>query len=180
MIVRGPQVFSGYYNNPEDNKFSHLTDAAGQWFRTGDKILFESARQEYCITGRYKEIFKAFDGKEVSPVEVEEVLKTHESVIDAAVTARPGRKDDGYFEPMAYVVCSKMVDRRVTAQELARYVAMSLSAYKSPTGGVVFCNSIPRTGFGKISRRELEQIPRGSAEYLAPVVAVNGGYILQT
>lgn len=173
-------MFSGYYNNPGDNKFSHLTDTAGQWFRTGDKILFETARQEYCITGRYKEIFKAFDGKEVSPVEVEEVLKTHESVVDAAVTARPGRRDDGYFEPMAYVVCSKTVDCRVTAQELADYVAKSLSAYKSPTGGVVWCESIPRTGFGKIARRELDQIPRGSIEYLAPVVAVNGGYRLQT
>ncbi|KAG9586833.1 hypothetical protein KCU97_g9065, partial [Aureobasidium melanogenum] len=180
LVVRGVQVFSSYHNNPEDNKSSHFTDASGQWFRTGDKILFDSAREQYSITGRYKEIFKVFDGKEVSPVEIEEVLKTHKCVIDAAVTARPGREGDGYSEPMAYVVCGKMVSHEVTAQELANDVAKSLSAYKAPTGGVVFCESIPRTGFLKISRRELEKIPRGSLEYLAPVVAINGSYQLQT
>ncbi|KAH0274178.1 hypothetical protein KCU91_g5449, partial [Aureobasidium melanogenum] len=134
LVVRGVQVFSSYHNNPEDNKSSHFTDASGQWFRTGDKILFDSAREQYSITGRYKEIFKVFDGKEVSPVEVEEALKTHKCVIDAAVTARPGREGDGYSEPMAYVVCSKMVSHEVTAQELANHVAKSLSAYKAPTG----------------------------------------------
>ncbi|KAG9593399.1 hypothetical protein KCU97_g6124, partial [Aureobasidium melanogenum] len=123
LVVRGVQVFNGYHNNPEDNKSSHFTDASGRWFRTGDKILFDSAREQYSITGRYKETFKVFDGKEVSPVEVEEVLKTHKCVIDAAVTARPGREGDGYSEPMAYVVCSTMVSRKVTAQELANHVA---------------------------------------------------------
>lgn len=133
-------------------------------------------REEYRITGRYKEIFKVFDGKEVSPDEVEDVLKTHESVTDAAVTSRPGRRGDGYFEPVAYVVCNKTVD----AQELANHVARSLSAYKAPTGGVIFSDSIPRTGFGKIARRDLGQVPQGSLEYLAPVVAINGSYQLQT
>lgn len=180
MILRGPQVFSGYYNNPEDNKSSHLIDATGEWYRTGDRFVFDSTREEYRITGRYKEIFKVFDGKEVSPEEVEDVLKTHEYVIDAAVTARTGRREDGYFEPMAYVVCSKMGGHDVTAQELANHVAKSLSAYKAPTGGIVFCVSIPRTGYGKISRRELAQIPQGPLKYLSPVVAVNGGYKLQT
>ncbi|KAH0010287.1 hypothetical protein KCU78_g10408, partial [Aureobasidium melanogenum] len=79
LVVHGVQVFNGYHNNPEDNESSHLTDARGRWFRTGDKILFDSVREQYSITGRYKEIFKVFDGKEVSPVEVEEVLKTHKS-----------------------------------------------------------------------------------------------------
>lgn len=180
LIVRGPQLFSGYYNNAEDNKSSHLTDATGQWYRTGDKVLFDTAREEYCIVGRYKEIFKAFDGKEVSPEEVEDALKSHRCVTDAAVTARAGRRGDGYFEPMAYVVCSKMDDHETTAQELANHVAKSLSAYKSPTGGVVWCDTIPRTSFGKIARRELDDIPRGPIEYLAPVIAVEGGYRLQT
>ncbi|CAD0106101.1 unnamed protein product [Aureobasidium uvarum] len=167
LVLRGAPVFSGYYKNAESNELSHLTDATGRWYRTGDKVMFDSAREEHRITGRYKDIFKVFDGKEVSPEEVEDVLKTHESVTDAAVTARPGRRDDGYFEPVAYVVCSEAVDQ----QELANYVASSLSAYKSPTGGVVFVKSIPRTGFGKVSRRELEQILRASSiEYLAPVL----------
>ncbi|KAI4725673.1 hypothetical protein E4T49_06550 [Aureobasidium sp. EXF-10728] len=176
LILRGAPVFSGYYNSPESNELSHLIDTTGRWYRTGDKVMFDSAREEYRVTGRYKDIFKVFDGKEVSPEEVEDVLKTHESVIDAAVTARPGRRGDGYFEPVAYVVCSKAVDQ----QELANYVASILSAYKSPTGGVVAVDSIPRTGFGKISRRELSHIPRASSlEYLAPVVAVDGYYKLQ-
>ncbi|KAH0187527.1 hypothetical protein KCV03_g5612, partial [Aureobasidium melanogenum] len=76
LVVRGVQVFNGYHNNPEDNESSHLTDARGRWFRTGDKILFDSVREQYSITGRYKEIFKVFDGKEVSPVEVEELTLT--------------------------------------------------------------------------------------------------------
>ena len=99
---------------------------------------------------------------------------------DAAVTSRPGRRGDGYFEPVAYVVCSKMGDHNVTAQELASHVAKSLSAYKAPTGGVVWCESIPRTGFGKIARRELDQNSQASLEYLAPVVAIDGSYQLQT
>ncbi|KAH0354807.1 hypothetical protein KCU83_g2296, partial [Aureobasidium melanogenum] len=61
LVIRGVQVFSSYHDNAEDNKSSHFTDASGQWFRTGDKILFDSAREQYSITGRYKEIFKVFD-----------------------------------------------------------------------------------------------------------------------
>ncbi|KAG9720673.1 hypothetical protein KCU73_g14470, partial [Aureobasidium melanogenum] len=53
LVVRGVQVFNGYHNNPEDNESSHLTDARGRWFRTGDKILFDSVREQYSITGRY-------------------------------------------------------------------------------------------------------------------------------
>ena len=117
------------------------------------------------MTGRFKEIFKV-KYEEVAPVDVEDGLMKHPSIVDAAVTSTPARDNEADHECLAYVVRGRA--SQVTAQELVDYIASRMAHHKAPTGGVVFCESIPRNAIGKIVRRELggRQALPGSAKYI--------------
>ena len=117
------------------------------------------------MTGRFKEIFKV-KYEEVAPVDVEDELMKHPSIVEAAVTSTTARDNDTDCECVAYVVRGK--DSQVTAQEVVDYIASRMAHHKAPTGGVVFCESIPRNAMAKIVRRQLigRQALPGSAKYL--------------
>ncbi|USW54864.1 Putative AMP-dependent synthetase/ligase, AMP-binding enzyme domain, ANL domain-containing protein [Septoria linicola] len=166
ICVRGPQIFSGYHDNPEGNASSLLPDSAGDWFRTGDKGYFDDASSQIAITGRYKEIFKVAS-KEVSPDEVENVLMQLPAIEDAAVTPVPARHDENELEVRAYVV-PKDKSAPIAAEDVAIFVAEKLSRHKVPTGGVIFCDQIPRNAMKKVVRRKLNELValKGSREWL--------------
>jgi len=102
------------------------------------------------IVDRVKEIIK-YQALQVSPSEIESVLMTHSSVVDAAVVGRPA-VEDGQL-PTAFIV--KKPDHNVTAEELSQHVANHLISYKWLRGGVIFVDAIPRAPSGKILRRKL-------------------------
>lgn len=84
LWVRGPQVMKGYYGNEKATK-ECITDDG--WFKTGDIGYIAPDRQIY-ITDRLKELIKV-KGFQVAPAELEAMLRTHPSVIDAAVIGVP-------------------------------------------------------------------------------------------
>lgn len=165
ICARGPTVFSGYANNPEATKTTFVTRKDGVWFRTGDKGVFSSVHQQLRITGRYKEIFKV-GSEEVAPAEVEAELLKHPALTDTTVTSTDGRRKVGDLEVMAYVVSK---DDTLSAQDVVDFVASRVSAWKAPTGGVTFCDGIPRTAHGKIDRKALSNasVQERSARYLS-------------
>ena len=165
VFARGPLVFSGYVNNPEANKATFVERKDGVWFRTGDKGHFSSKYHQLRITGRYKEIFKV-GSEEVAPSEVEAELLKHPALTDATVTCTDGRRKKGDLEVLAYVVSK---DDQLSAQDIVDFVASRVSAWKAPTGGVTFCDRIPRTAYGKIDRKALanEKIQERSAKHLS-------------
>ncbi|MDP2645053.1 MAG: class I adenylate-forming enzyme family protein [Desulfobacterales bacterium] len=84
ILAKGPQLFSGYYRNPEATREAWTDDG---WFKTGDLAKFDD--QGYLIlTGRKKDVIIR-GGQNIYPVEIEKILLTHPKIKDVAVVAMP-------------------------------------------------------------------------------------------
>lgn len=147
LCVKGPQVMKGYLKNQE------ATDATfydNGWLRTGDVSYYDEEGFFY-ITDRMKELIKV-KGFQVPPAELEEILRSHERISDAAVIGIP---DDIAGEaPKACVVLKP--GSTATEQEIKDFVESKVAHYKKLEGGVDFIDAIPRNQSGKILRRELK------------------------
>lgn len=146
LLIRGPQNMLGYLNNKE------ATDdmLADGWLRTGDLAYYDEDGFFY-ITDRLKELIKV-KGFQVAPAELEEILRDHPSVADAAVIGVPEPIQGE--APRAFIV--KKQGAEVTEKELQDFVAGKVAAYKQIKGGVQFIDAIPKNTTGKILRRELK------------------------
>ncbi|APS22776.1 beta-ketoacyl synthase [Streptomyces sp. Tue 6075] len=145
--VRGPNVMSGYHNQPEATAEA-LKDG---WYHTGDLARRDDAGY-FTVTGRIKElIIRA--GENIHPVEVENVLRTVRGVADVAVVGKPHEVLGEV--PIAFVV--------PTAEGLDPAEAFAacrgqLSAFKVPEE-LYEIREIPRTASGKTTRRRLLELP---------------------
>jgi malonyl-CoA/methylmalonyl-CoA synthetase len=141
--VRGPNLISGYYRNPEANADAFSPDG---WFRTGD--LGELDGDGYLrLVGRSKELIIT-GGYNVYPREVEETLQSHPDVVEVAVIGRPSEKWGE--EVTAVVVATTAVD----VEELRAHAASRLAPYKVPKR-LEFIDALPRNALGKVVRGEL-------------------------
>ena len=145
LIVRGPNVMTGYHRKPAETAAA-LREG---WYFTGD--LARSDRNGFLtITGRLKELVIR-GGQNIAPAEVEEAVCAHEAVLDCAVVGAP-HPHLGEV-PVVFVVArpGMMID----APTLIAHCRERLSAYKVP-GAVHLVDEIPRTGSGKIIRFKLK------------------------
>lgn len=166
ICVRSASMFGGYSNNATATAETLLPDAEGgaSWFRTGDRGYLDPHSGQLVLTGRFNEMFTV-KLERVVPSEVEAELMKHASIVDAAVTATWAQDIVGDNECIAYVV--RRNDSELTARQVVDFIAERLSNDKAPTGGVVFCASIPRNAMRKVMRHkliEVEALP-GSAGY---------------
>lgn len=145
LLIRGPQVFEGYWMKPADTKAALLD---GGWFRTGDIVTVD---EEYFVTiqDRIKELIIT-GGFNVSPFEVEEALKRHESITDAAVVGI-GREGGG--EDVVAAVVLKQ-GAHFDAEAVRKHVRAELAAYKVPRR-IVQIPDLPRSLIGKVMRRHV-------------------------
>ncbi len=148
LLIRGPQVMTGYLNNPEAT--AETLDAAG-WLHTGD-IGHVDADGYFTIVDRLKELIK-YKGFQVPPAELEAVLRTHPAVSDAAVIPIPD--EEAGEVPKAYVV----LKGDVPLEALLAYVAERVAPYKK-IRAVEVIDAIPRSPSGKILRRLLKERER--------------------
>jgi len=145
LVVRGPQVMKGYYNNPDETY--QTIDAAG-WLHTGD-IARMDADGYFYIVDRKKDLIIA-SGYNIVPREVEEVLFMHPKVMEAAVV---GVYDAKRGETVvAFIVLKE--GQSATAAELRDFCKERLAPYKVPTR-LEFRPELPKTQVGKILRRVL-------------------------
>ena len=141
ILVRGPNVFSGYWERPDDNAAS-FDDG---WFRTGDLGVWDDGYLR--IVGRAKELIIC-GGFNVYPREVEEAIASHPDVIECAVGGEP---DPEWGEVVvAYVVAERDFDD----DELKDYVGERLAYYKRPRRTCRIA-ALPRNALGKLLRHEL-------------------------
>lgn len=154
LIVRGPQVMRGYWNR-EDETRAVLRDG---WLHTGDLVRRDD-RGYFYFVDRKKDIIKS-RGETVYPREVEEVLRQHPAVSEAAVV---GVVDHSYGEVIkAYVVAKPGL--LITEQALITHCAGLLARYKIPSI-VEFRQELPRTVIGKVLRRVMRaEAAQASAE----------------
>jgi long-chain acyl-CoA synthetase len=144
LVVRGPQVFSGYYGKPEETE-AVLVDG---WFRTGDIVTIDEAGF-VRIVDRIKELIIT-GGFNVAPTEVENALRQHPNVEDAAVVGLPS--DHSGEEVVAAVVLTPGEEIDVEAiREFARGI---LTPYKVPRR-IFVVDELPKSLIGKVLRRQV-------------------------
>ncbi|PKK13789.1 AMP-binding protein [Thermomonospora sp. CIF 1] len=145
VCAKGPQVMVGYLNRPEETAAVLSEDG---WLRTGDIGVFDEDGY-LSIVDRKKDML-IYNGYNVYPRELEEILFTHPKVANAAVVGRPDPKAGEL--PTAFVVKSG----EVTAEELMEYVNAKVIHYKK-LREVIFVDEIPVSAAGKVLKRELRE-----------------------
>jgi len=142
LQVRGPNVFPGYWRDPEATAAAFTSDG---WLRTGDVAECDD-EGFYRIKGRLKEMYIS-GGENVYPAEVEAVLHAHPQVLDAAVVGVP---DERWGEVGIAFVVSAGVDE----DELSEWCRTHLARFKVPKSFRLI-GEIPRNGMGKVLKQEL-------------------------
>jgi malonyl-CoA/methylmalonyl-CoA synthetase len=145
LLVRGPQVFAGYWNRPE------ATDASFHdgWFRTGDVAV--RSEQGYRLLGRASVDIIKSGGEKVSALEIEEVHRTHPSVQDCAVVGLP---DDTWGQVVAIAVVAREGrggSEDLTIDALRRWGKERLAPARVPARAVVVAE-LPRNAMGKVDK----------------------------
>jgi malonyl-CoA/methylmalonyl-CoA synthetase len=146
ILVRGPNVFAGYYGRPEATAEAFTQDG---WFRTGD-IGRRDGDGYIAIVGRSKELIIS-GGYNVYPREVEEALERHPDVAEAAVVGVPSAE---WGERVAAFIVPARIGRPPSIEELTALVEGRLAAYKKPRA-YHFVDALPRNALGKIERARL-------------------------
>jgi len=153
IVVRGPNVFCGYWGDKQ------ATEAAlhGGWYRTGD-IGRRDGDGYFWIQDRKKNLIIS-GGENISPAEVERVLREHGDVADCAVVGRP---DPRWEEvPVAYVI--KRAGAQIEAEALIAHLRSQLAGFKVPRE-IIFTEELPRTALGKVQHFMLKQLDTRSPQ----------------
>ncbi|XP_018393717.1 PREDICTED: uncharacterized protein LOC108772644 [Cyphomyrmex costatus] len=154
--LKSATMMTGYYKNPEATKST--IDEEG-WLHTGD-IGYVDEDGELFIIDRIKELIK-YRGYQISPGEIESTLMSHPAVLEVAVLGVPHALDNEH--PLAYV--TKRPGIEVTEQELIDFVAKNMEDRCKLRAGVIFMDSFPYTGSGKISRKDLKEMTKKLVNY---------------
>ena len=142
ILVRGPNVFAGYWQRPEATAEAMTADG---WFRSGDVGSFDDAGY-LRIVGRRKELILS-GGYNVYPREVEEALREHPAVVDAAVVGVP--HPEWGEQVTAYVVGDRSAETDVLC-----FLAQRLAPYKRPRQ-LRYLEDLPRNALGKVLKQQL-------------------------
>jgi malonyl-CoA/methylmalonyl-CoA synthetase len=144
ILIRGPQVFDGYWNRPDATEEALTEDG---WFRTGDLGRVDDDDGSLEITGRSKELIIS-GGLNVYPREVEAALEDHPAVRQVAVAGVPSERWGE--EVVAFVVPAGDLD----GEALIAHARERLSSYKCPKR-VVALDELPVNRMGKVRRDAL-------------------------
>lgn len=145
LLVRGPQVFQGYYGRPEETEKVFVDG----WFRTGDIVTID-AGGFVRIVDRIKELIIT-GGFNVAPTEVENALRQHPHVIDAAVVGLPSAHSG---EDVVAAVVLDGADMDV--ESIRDYVRGILTPYKVPRR-IFVVDELPTSLIGKVLRRQVRE-----------------------
>ncbi|AZN30227.1 long-chain fatty acid--CoA ligase [Flaviflexus salsibiostraticola] len=143
LLLRGPQVFQGYWENEEETRETLLP---GGWLRTGDIVTVDEDGFT-TIVDRVRELIIT-GGFNVAPSEVEQILVTHPAIEDAAVV---GFDSGSGEEVVAAVVITK--GETLDTEAVRAYCRQYLAGYKVPRR-IVPVLDLPRSMLGKVLRRE--------------------------
>ena len=145
VVISGPNVTPGYENNFEANKKSFFYFEGERWFRTGDQGAFD--RDGYLsLTGRLKEIINR-GGEKISPLEVDEVLMDHPSIVQVVTFAVPHEK---LGEDVAAAVVLEEGSKE-TESDLKAFASGRMVDFKVPKN-IVILSEIPKGATGKLQR----------------------------
>jgi acyl-coenzyme A synthetase/AMP-(fatty) acid ligase len=147
IVVRGPQVFAGYLDDPTANAAAFFP---GGWLRTGD-LGYLDAEGFLFVRGRVNELINR-GGEKIAPLEVDRVLLAHPAVRAAATFAIP---DELLGEDIAAAVVL-VEGGEVSRRELRRWMVHQLAPCKVPRR-IWFVDDLPQTASGKVQRAVLTE-----------------------
>ena len=154
LLIRGPQVFTGYWERPDETAQVILPDG---WIRTGDVVVMDGDGF-FTVVDRIKDLIIT-GGFNVYPSEVEEVLRDAPGVADAAVVGLP--ETDGGERVVAAVLPEPGVT--IDPEAVRETCRSRLTAYKVPRQ-VIVVDDLPLSMIGKVRRRELRDALIDKAE----------------
>lgn len=148
LLVKGPSATLGYANEANGGG-SH---SARDWIRTGD-LYQRRIDGRFVCRGRKNDTFKV-SGIWVSPLEIEEAILAHPSVLEAAVVA--AKDEHGLEKPKAFVVLKGEVDAGEFERALKEHVKETIGKWKYPRW-IEILDQLPKTATGKVQRHKLRQ-----------------------
>ena len=148
LLVRGANVFAGYWQAPEKTAASFVRDEDGRrWFRTGDLARQDPRTGAFTLLGRGHEMILS-GGFNVYPREIEETLLTFPGVHEAAVVGRP-HAEWGEM-PVAFLVADPALDEAA----LRAFCKRELAGFKMPHQ-FHRVDALPRNALGKLQKHLL-------------------------
>jgi len=146
LLIKGPHVFSGYWDEPEETNKTLQRDG---YMHTGD-LVKQDDEGFYYIIGRSKDMYIS-GGENIFPVEIEEILYKHEAIASAAVIGIPDEK----WGEVGKAFVTLKPKQVVTIEELREYLQSNLAKYKIPKLFEIR-DELPLSAAGKILKRELK------------------------
>lgn len=147
IIIRGDNVMEGYYKDPEATQ-NVIRDG---WFYTGDMAVWDEESYIH-IVDRKKDIIIS-GGENISSIEVEKAISAHPAVLECAVVGAP---DDKWGEIPAAIVVVKP-EQKLSSEDLLSFLRTRLAKFKLPQIVRFEEDALPKTGTGKILKRELRE-----------------------
>ena len=144
LLIRGPNITPGYWNNPEATKNSFIDD----WLKTGDAARMDEEGFVY-IVDRWKDMYIS-GGENVYPAEIEDVLYRLPEVAEAAVIGVPSER---WGETGKAVIVLKP-GMELDPDEIIGHCLKNLAKFKVPAS-VAFIEALPRNATGKVLKRVL-------------------------
>jgi fatty-acyl-CoA synthase len=146
IVMRGNNVMKGYFEDPEATRAAFR----GGWFHSGDLGVMHPDRYVQLLD-RAKDVVVS-GGENISTVEIEQAILTHEAVLEAAVIGVP---DEKWGErPKAFVVLQP--GSVVSEEAIIDHVKSTIARYKAPKA-VAFLDELPKTSTGKVPKFELRE-----------------------
>lgn len=153
ILIHGPQIMRGYWNNPSETAEMLRMGADGTpWLHTADLGYFDADGYLY-IVDRKKDLIK-MRGMQVWPREIEEVIAMHPSVQEVGVRGFP----DAAMGEVAVAFVVRRAGMEVSAHEIRQWCKERIAPYKVPVR-VVFKDELPKSMIGKVLRRFLSEEP---------------------
>jgi long-chain acyl-CoA synthetase len=146
VVTRGPTTMKGYHKRPD----ATAEALRGGWLHTGDIGYLDEDGFLYLVDRKKDMIIKG--GENIYPAELEDVLYRHPKVAEAAIVGVP---HPVHGETVAAVVVAKSGEQ-LSEQELVEFMAATVTRFKLPSF-VLFRDSLPKVGVGKILRRQLRE-----------------------
>ena len=158
IVVHGPQVMLGYWNNPQATADSFVTLDGKRFLRTGDLAQVDEDGYFFMVD-RLKRMINA-SGFKVWPAEVEAMMYAHPAIQEVCVIAAHDERRGETVK--ALVVLRDTFNGQVSEQSIIDWSHEHMAAYKSPRI-VQLVDSLPKSGTGKVQWRELQEQERSRA-----------------
>ena len=150
ILVKGANVFKEYWQRPEATQATFTNDG---WFKTGDIAVIENGY--YRIMGRQSVDIIKSGGYKISALEIEEVLRTNEMILDCAVV---GIDDDEWGELIvAAIVLKPDFINEFNDKKVSDWIVNYIASYKKPRRYLIL-NDLPRNAMGKVVKNDIKKM----------------------